>query len=45
MRINATKGKQGIETEVKDTTYVEAASWGKYRGWRYVLGLVIILRC
>ena len=24
-------------------TYVEAARWGKYRGWRYVLGLVVIL--
>jgi uncharacterized protein len=43
MRIKATKGKQGIGTEVKDVTYVEAARWGKYRGWRYVLGLVIIL--
>ncbi|MBD2198076.1 MULTISPECIES: CPBP family intramembrane glutamic endopeptidase [Calothrix] len=43
MRIKATKGKQGIGTEVKDATYVEAARWGKYRGWRYVLGLVVIL--
>jgi membrane protease YdiL (CAAX protease family) len=43
MRIKAIKGKQGIGTEVKDTTYVEAARWGKYRGWRYVLGLVVIL--
>ncbi len=43
MRIKATKGKQGIGTEGKDATYVEAARWGKYRGWRYVLGLVIIL--
>ncbi|BAY29242.1 abortive infection protein [Nostoc carneum NIES-2107] len=43
MRIKATKGKQGIGTEVKDATYVEAAHWGKYRGWRYVLGLVVIL--
>ncbi|MBD2261334.1 CPBP family intramembrane glutamic endopeptidase [Pseudanabaena sp. FACHB-2040] len=43
MRIKATKGKQGIGTEVKDTTYVEAAGWGKYRGWRYLLGLVVIL--
>ncbi|MBH8552598.1 CPBP family intramembrane metalloprotease [Nostocaceae cyanobacterium CENA357] len=43
MRIKATKGKQGIGTDVKDATYVEAARWGKYRGWRYVLGLVIIL--
>jgi uncharacterized protein len=43
MRIKAIKGKQGIGTEVKDATYVEAARWGKYRGWRYVLGMVIIL--
>ncbi|BAY91396.1 MULTISPECIES: CPBP family intramembrane glutamic endopeptidase [unclassified Tolypothrix] len=43
MRIKATKGKQGIGTEVKDATYVEAARWGKYREWRYVLGLVVIL--
>lgn len=43
MKFKATKGKQGIGTEVKDTTYVEAARWGKYRGWRYVLGLMIIL--
>ena len=37
------KGHLGIGTEVKDATYVEAARWGKYRGWRYVLGLVVIL--
>jgi uncharacterized protein len=43
MRIKATKGKQGIGTEVQDATYVEAAGWGKYRWWRYVLGLVVIL--
>ncbi|MEA5574380.1 type II CAAX endopeptidase family protein [Calothrix sp. UHCC 0171] len=43
MRIKATKGKQGIGTDVKDATYVEAACWGKYRGWRYILGLVVIL--
>lgn len=43
MRINATKGKRGIGTEVKDATYVEAAGWGKYRWWRYLLGLMIIL--
>ncbi len=42
MRIKATKGHQGSGTEGKDTTYVEAARWGKYRGWRYVLGLVVI---
>ena len=28
---------------MKNATYVEAARWGKYRGWRYVLGLVVIL--
>lgn len=28
---------------MKDATYLEAARWGKYRGWRYVLGLMIIL--
>jgi uncharacterized protein len=43
MRIKAIRGKQGIGTEVKDATYVEAAGWGKYRWWRYVLGLMIIL--
>jgi len=43
MRIKATKGKTGIGTEGKDATYVEAAGWGKYRWWRYVLGLMIIL--
>lgn len=43
MKFKATKGKQGIGTEVKDATYVEAARWGKYRWWRYVLGLVVIL--
>jgi membrane protease YdiL (CAAX protease family) len=43
MQFKATKGHQGIGTEVKDVTYVEAARWGKHRGWRYVLGLVIIL--
>ncbi|MBE9228565.1 CPBP family intramembrane metalloprotease [Phormidium sp. LEGE 05292] len=43
MRIKAIKGKQGIGTDVKDATYVEAAGWGKYRWWRYLLGLMIIL--
>jgi membrane protease YdiL (CAAX protease family) len=43
MKSKAIKGHQGIGTEVKDATYVEAARWGKYRGWRYVLGLVVIL--
>jgi hypothetical protein len=28
MRIKATKGKQGIGTEVEDATYVEAAQRG-----------------
>lgn len=43
MRIKAIKGKQGIGTEVKDAAYIEAAGWGKYRWWRYLLGLVVIL--
>ncbi|MGB7314350.1 MAG: CPBP family intramembrane glutamic endopeptidase [Nodosilinea sp.] len=43
MKIKAIKGHQGIGMEVKDVTYVEAARWGKHRGWRYVLGLVVIL--
>jgi membrane protease YdiL (CAAX protease family) len=43
MRFKATKGTPRIGTEVKDATYVEAAGWGKYRWWRYVLGLMIIL--
>jgi uncharacterized protein len=43
MKFKAIKGHQGIRTEEKDSTYVEAARWGKYRGWRYVLGLVVIL--
>ncbi|MBE9183076.1 CPBP family intramembrane metalloprotease [Oculatella sp. LEGE 06141] len=42
MRIKAITGHQGIGMEVKDVTYVEAARWGKHRGWRYVLGLVVI---
>lgn len=42
MKFKAIKGKQGIGTEVKDATYVDAAGWGKYRWWRYVLGLVVI---
>ena len=43
MKFKAIKGNQGSGTEAKDTTYVEAARWGKHRGWRYVLGLVVIL--
>jgi membrane protease YdiL (CAAX protease family) len=43
MRIKAIKGKQGIIAEAKKITYVEAARWGKHRGWRYILGLMIIL--
>ncbi|NJL39804.1 MAG: CPBP family intramembrane metalloprotease [Leptolyngbyaceae cyanobacterium SM1_4_3] len=42
MRSKATKEHQGIGTEVKDATYLEAARWGKHRGWRYLLGLVVI---
>jgi membrane protease YdiL (CAAX protease family) len=43
MKFKAITGHLGSGTEVKDVTYVEAARWGKYRGWRYVLGLVVIL--
>jgi membrane protease YdiL (CAAX protease family) len=43
MRIEPNGGKNEIGTEVQGATYVEAARWGKYRGWRYVLGLVVIL--
>jgi uncharacterized protein len=43
MKFKAIPGKQGSATKVKDVTYVEAARWGKYRGWRYILGLVVIL--
>ncbi|NJR62904.1 MAG: CPBP family intramembrane metalloprotease [Cyanobacteria bacterium CRU_2_1] len=43
MKFQAITGKQGSGTEVKDTTYVEAAGWGKYQWWRYLLGLMIIL--
>ncbi|MBW4470521.1 MAG: CPBP family intramembrane metalloprotease [Stenomitos rutilans HA7619-LM2] len=43
MKLKAIKGHQGIGTDVKGATYVEAARWGKHRGWRYVLGLMIIL--
>lgn len=35
--------KEGIATEAKEATYVEAARWGKHRWWRYLLGLVTIL--
>jgi membrane protease YdiL (CAAX protease family) len=42
MRFKANKGKPRIGTKVKDVTYVEAAKWGKYRWWRYLLGLVVI---
>ncbi|WP_204154187.1 CPBP family intramembrane glutamic endopeptidase [Leptolyngbya sp. CCY15150] len=42
MKFKAIKGHQGIGMEVQDVTYVEAARWGKHRGWRYVLGLVVI---
>jgi hypothetical protein len=43
MRIEATKRKQGIVTDVKDETYVESARRGKHRWWQYLLGLVVIL--
>ncbi len=38
-----TERTEGITAEAKKVTYVEAARWGKHRGWRYPLGLVIIL--
>jgi hypothetical protein len=38
MRIKAIKEKQGIGTEVKDATCVEAARWGKHRGCRLAGG-------
>ncbi|MBE9007535.1 CPBP family intramembrane metalloprotease [Fortiea sp. LEGE XX443] len=43
MKFKAIKGHQGSGMEAKDATYVEAAGWGKYRWWRYLLGLVVIL--
>jgi uncharacterized protein len=43
MKFKAIKGLQGSGTEVKGATSVEAAGWGKYRWWRYLLGLVVIL--
>lgn len=43
MEMRNTEGMEGITAEAKKVTYVEAARWGKYRGWRYPLGLVIIL--
>ncbi|MBD3887339.1 CPBP family intramembrane metalloprotease [Phormidium tenue FACHB-886] len=43
MKFQAIKGHQGSGTDVKDATYVEAARWGKYQWWRYLLGLMIIL--
>ncbi|GAQ00051.1 CPBP family intramembrane glutamic endopeptidase [Leptolyngbya sp. NIES-2104] len=43
MKFKAIKGHQRSGTAVKDATYVDAAGWGKYRWWRYVLGLMIIL--
>ena len=42
MKVKAIKGHQGSRMEAKDATYVEAAGWGKYRWWRYFLGLVVI---
>ncbi|MBD2465560.1 CPBP family intramembrane metalloprotease [Oscillatoria sp. FACHB-1407] len=42
MKFKAIKGRQGSSMEAKDATYVEAAGWGKYRWWRYLLGLVVI---
>ena len=38
-----TERTPGITAEAKKVTYVEAARQGRHRGWRYVLGLVVIL--
>ncbi|MGG6242509.1 CPBP family intramembrane glutamic endopeptidase [Nodosilinea sp. AN01ver1] len=43
MKMQNTERTQGIIADAKKVTYLEAARWGKYRGWRYVLGLMIIL--
>jgi membrane protease YdiL (CAAX protease family) len=43
MKMQNTERTEGITAEAKKVTYVEAARWGKHRGWRYLLGLVIIL--
>lgn len=38
-----TERAQGVIAGAKKVTYIDAARWGKYRGWRYVLGLVVTL--
>lgn len=38
-----TERTEGIRTELREATYVEAARRGRHRWWRYLLGLVIIL--
>jgi membrane protease YdiL (CAAX protease family) len=43
MKMQNTARTEEIIAEAKQVTYVEAARWGKYRGWRYGLGLMIIL--
>jgi membrane protease YdiL (CAAX protease family) len=42
LEMQNTERAKGITAEAKKVTYVEAAGWGKYRWWRYVLGLVVI---
>lgn len=42
MKFKAIKGQHGSGMEANDATYIEAAGWGKYRWWRYLLGLVVI---
>ncbi|NJK61450.1 MAG: CPBP family intramembrane metalloprotease [Synechococcaceae cyanobacterium SM2_3_1] len=42
MKMQNTERTKGFIAEAKKVTYVEAAGWGKYRWWRYVLGLVVI---
>ena len=38
-----TERTEGIRTEAKEATYVEAARRGRHRWWHYLLGLVVIL--
>lgn len=43
MEMQNTETTERIMTEMNETTYVEAAHWGKHQWWRYLLGLVVIL--
>jgi hypothetical protein len=42
MKMQNTERTQRTSAEARKVTYVEAAGWGKYRWWRYLLGLVVI---